>query len=66
MNVTKIGIKEGRTHYCGNGYCQRDNAEHEGYDRAPADKRITENNTTNADRNRYSIFEFLTFRSRTV
>jgi retron-type reverse transcriptase len=57
MNVTEIGIKEGRTHYCGNGYCQRDNAEHEGYDRAPTDKRITENNTTNADRNRYGLLE---------
>jgi len=57
MNVTKVGIKEGRTHYCGNGCCQRDNAEHEGYDRAPTDKRITENNTTNADRNRYGLLE---------
>jgi len=57
MNVTKIGTKEGRTHYCGNGCCQRDNAEHEGYDRAPTDKRITENNTTNADRNRYGLLE---------
>jgi RNA-directed DNA polymerase len=55
MNVTEVGIKEGRTHYCGNGCCQRDNAEHEGYDRAPTDRRITENNTTNADRNRYGL-----------
>ncbi|WP_376785731.1 reverse transcriptase domain-containing protein [Ruminiclostridium cellobioparum] len=57
MNVTKDGTKEGRIHYCGNGYCQRDNAEHEGYDRAPTNKRITKNNTTNADSNRYGILE---------
>ena len=57
MNVTKIGTKEGRTHYCCNGCCQRDSAEHEGYDRAPTDKRITENNIANADRNRYGLLE---------
>ncbi len=57
MNVTKIGTKEGRIHYCGNGCCQRDSAEHEGYDRAPTDKRIIENNITNTDRNRYGILE---------
>lgn len=57
MNVTEIGTKEGRTHYCGNGCCQRDNAEHEGYDGALTDKRITENNITNADRNRYGLLE---------
>lgn len=50
MKVTGIGIKEGRTPYCGKGYCQRDSAEHERYDGAPTDVRITENNTTNADR----------------
>jgi RNA-directed DNA polymerase len=50
MNVTGIGIKEGRTPCCGKGCCQRDNAEHEEYDGAPTETRITENNTTNADR----------------
>ncbi len=50
MNVTGIGIKEGRIPCCSKGCCQRDSAEHEGYDRALTDVRITENNTTNADR----------------
>ena len=49
MKVTKIGIKESRIHCSDNGYCQRDSAKHEGYDRALTDKRITENNTTNAN-----------------
>lgn len=50
MQVTGIGIKEGRIPCCGKGCCQRDSAEHEGYDGAPTNIRITENNTTNADR----------------
>lgn len=50
MNVTGIGIKEGRTPCCGKGCRQRDSAEHEGYDGVPTDVRITENNNTNADR----------------
>lgn len=50
MQVTGIGIKEGRTPCCGKGCCQRDSAEHEGYDGAPTNARITENNTINADR----------------
>lgn len=50
MNITGIGIKEGRTPCCGKGCCQRDSAEHEGYDGAPTDIRINENNTTKADR----------------
>jgi hypothetical protein len=57
MNVTKDGIKEGRIHCCGNGCCQRDNAEHEGYDRAPTVKRITENNVTNTDRKECGLLE---------
>jgi group II intron reverse transcriptase/maturase len=57
MKVTKDGIKEGRIHCCSNGCCQRDNAEHEGYDRAPTVKRITENNVTNADRKEYGLLE---------
>jgi hypothetical protein len=50
MNVTGIGIKEGRTPCCGKGWHQRDSGEHEGFDGVPTDERITENNTTNADR----------------
>lgn len=57
MNVTEIGIKEGRTPCCGKGCCQRDSAEHEGYDGAPTETRITENNTTNADRDRKGLLE---------
>ena len=49
MNVTKIRTKESRKHYSDNGYCQRDSAEHEGYDRVLTEKRITENNNTDAD-----------------
>jgi RNA-directed DNA polymerase len=57
MKVTGIGIKESRTPCCGKGYCQRDSAEHKGYDRALTDARITENNTTNADRVENGLLE---------
>ena len=50
MNVTGIGIKESRTPCCGKGCRQKDSEEHEGYDGVLTDARITENNTTNADR----------------
>ena len=49
MNVTENGNKKSRIHCKGSGYCQRDSAEHEGYDRALTEKRITENNNTDAD-----------------
>ena len=49
MKVTEIGMKESRKPCCGKGYPQRDSAEHEGYAGALTDKRITENNNTNAD-----------------
>ncbi|MFD0961540.1 reverse transcriptase domain-containing protein, partial [Paenibacillus chungangensis] len=49
MNVTKVGIKESRIPCCSKGYPQRDSAEHEGYAGALTDKRITENNNTNAN-----------------
>ena len=49
MKVTKVGTKESRIPCCGKGCPQRDSAEHEGYAGAPTDKRITENNNTNAD-----------------
>lgn len=50
MNVTKVETKESIKHCCGNGFRQRDSAEHEEESGAPIDKRITENNVTNADR----------------
>lgn len=49
MNVTEIGIKESRIHRKSDGYCQRDSAEHKGYDRALTETRITENNITDAN-----------------
>jgi RNA-directed DNA polymerase len=49
MNVTKVGTKESRIPCCGKGCLQRDSAEHEGYAGALTDKRITENNNTNAN-----------------
>lgn len=57
MNVTEIGTKKSRKHHRTDGYCQRDSAEHEGYDRALTEKRITENNLTDADRNVYGLLE---------
>lgn len=50
MNVTKVETKESIKHCCGNGFRQRDSAEHEEESGALIDKRITENNVTNADR----------------
>jgi len=49
MNVTEVGTKKSRIHCSDNGYCQRDSAEHEGYDGVLTEKRITENNNTDAD-----------------
>ncbi|MFC3788558.1 group II intron reverse transcriptase/maturase [Paenibacillus sp. GCM10012307] len=49
MNVTKVGTKESRIPCCGKGCPQRDSAEHEGYAGVLTDKRITENNNTNAN-----------------
>lgn len=57
MNVTEIGTKKSRKHHDIDGYCQRNSAEHEGYDRALTEKRITENNITDADRNVYGLLE---------
>jgi group II intron reverse transcriptase/maturase len=50
MNVTEVERKESTKHCCGNGCRQRDSAEHEEESGALIDKRITENNVTNADR----------------
>jgi len=50
MNVTEVEMKESTKHCCGNGCCRRDSAEREGEGRALIEQRITENNSTNADR----------------
>jgi group II intron reverse transcriptase/maturase len=57
MNVTKAGTKESRIPCCGEGCPQRDSAEHEGYVGALTDKRITENNNTDADREENRLLE---------
>jgi RNA-directed DNA polymerase len=57
MNVTEIGLKKSRIHCSSNGSCQRDSAEHNGYDRALTEKRITENNITDADREVNGLLE---------
>ena len=62
MNVTEVGKKESRTSCCGKGCPQRDNAEHEGYAGALTDKRITENNNTDADREENRLLERILMR----
>lgn len=57
MNVTELGMKESRTLCEGEGSCQRDSAEHKGYDRALTEKRITENNITDASSESYGLLE---------
>lgn len=57
MNVTEIGTNKSRIHCKSNGYRQIDSAEHEGYDGALTEKRITENNITNADSRKDGILE---------
>ncbi|EIW18315.1 Reverse transcriptase (RNA-dependent DNA polymerase) [Pelosinus fermentans] len=57
MKVTKVGIKEGRIPCCGKDCPQRDNAEHEGYAGVLTDKRITENNNTDADSKEKRLLE---------
>jgi RNA-directed DNA polymerase len=57
MNVTEFGTKESRIHRGSDGSCQRDSAEHKGYDRALAEKRITENNITDASSEGYGLLE---------
>ena len=57
MNVTEIGTKESRIHRKNDGYCQRDSAEHKGYDRALTEKRITENNIADASSEEYGLLE---------
>ena len=50
MKVTKAEKKESTKRLCGGGCPQRVRAEHEEYAEALIGKRMTENNTTNADR----------------
>lgn len=57
MNVTEIGTKESRIHRTNDGYCQRDGAEHKGYDRALTEMRIAENNITDASSKGYGLLE---------
>lgn len=57
MNVTEIGINESRIHRGCEGSCQRYSAEHKGYDRALTEKRITENNITDASSEEYGLLE---------
>ena len=57
MKVTEVEIKESTKHCCGNGCCRRDSAEREGEGRALIDQRITENNSTNADRREDGLLE---------
>jgi RNA-directed DNA polymerase len=57
MNVTKVGTKESRKPCCSKGWPQKDSAEHERYAGALTDKRITENNSTNADSNENGLLE---------
>lgn len=47
MNVTEAEAKEDTKRCCGNGCRQRDSAEHEEYDGASIEPKITENNTIN-------------------
>ena len=57
MKVTKAERKESTKHCCGNGYLQRDSAEHEEYAEALIGWRMTENNITNADRRGDGLLE---------
>ncbi|MCM3716703.1 group II intron reverse transcriptase/maturase [Halalkalibacter oceani] len=57
MNVTKVGTKESRIPCCSKGCPQRDSAEHEGYAGVLTDKRITENNNTNANSRESGLLE---------
>lgn len=57
MNVTEIRNKESRIYRKNYGYCQRDSAEHKGYDRAFTEKRIIEINITDANSEGYGLLE---------
>lgn len=57
MKATEVGIKESRIHDCGHGYLQRDSAEHKEHEGVHTDRRIAENNITNADRQEDRLLE---------
>ena len=57
MKVTEVEVKESTKRCCGNGCLRRDSAEHEEYAEALIDKRITENNTADADRQAKGLLE---------
>ncbi|NSW92103.1 MAG: group II intron reverse transcriptase/maturase [Firmicutes bacterium] len=57
MNVTEVETKESTKHCCGNGCRRRDSAEHEEEGGALINRRITENNVTNADRGVNGLLE---------
>ena len=57
MNVTKVETKESTKHCCGNGCYPENTTEWEGKGKAPIDQRITENNSTNADRRADRLLE---------
>ena len=57
MKVTENRDKDSRKHCKSSGWPQKDSAEHERYAGALTDKRITENNSTNADRKEDGLLE---------
>ena len=57
MKVTEVEKKESTKHCCGNGCLWRDSAEHEEETEALIDKRIAQNNTTDADRQASGLLE---------
>ena len=57
MKVTEVERKESTKHCCGNGCLWRDSAEHEEETGALIDKRITQNNTADADRQASGLLE---------
>ena len=57
MKVTEVEVKESTKHCCGSGCLWRDSAEHEEEPEALIDKRIAQNNTTNADRQANGLLE---------
>ena len=57
MRITEAERKESTKHCCGDGCPQRDSAEHEEYVGALIGKRMTENNSTNADRWKGGLLE---------
>lgn len=57
MKATEVERKENTKHCCGNGCMWRGSVEHEEEIEAFIDKRITENNTVNADRQANGLLE---------